>query len=58
MSTYNVIEYKDNYSKISGRLYQYTKDEPALSNDNVADFNCANNTNSFIFKSKNNRLKG
>ena len=31
---YNLIEYSDNYSKTSGRLYQYYKDEP---NDNIAD---------------------
>ena len=31
MSMYNLIEYSDNYSKISGRLWQYYKDEP---NDN------------------------
>ena len=31
---YNLIEYSDNYSKTSGSLYQYYKDE---SNDNIAD---------------------
>ena len=31
---YNLIEYSDNYSKTSGRLWQYYKDEP---NDNLAD---------------------
>ena len=34
MPMYNVIEYSDNYSKISGSLWQYYKDEP---NDNIAD---------------------
>ena len=34
MSMYNLIEYSDNYSKISERLWQYYKDEP---NDNLAD---------------------
>ena len=31
---YNLIEYSDNYSKISGSLWKYYKDEP---NDNLAD---------------------
>ena len=31
---YNLIEYSDNYSKTSGRLWQYYKDEP---NDNLTD---------------------
>ena len=30
----NLIEYSDNYSKTSGRLWQYYKDDP---NDNLAD---------------------
>ena len=34
MSMYNLIEYSDNYSKTSGNLWQYYKDEP---NDNIAD---------------------
>ena len=34
MSMYNLIEYSDNYSKTSGSLWQYYKDEP---NDNIAD---------------------
>ena len=41
MSVYNLIEYSDNYSKTSGSLWQYYKDDP---NDNVA--------NSESFKSK------
>ena len=31
---HNLIEYSDNYSKISGSLWQYYKDEP---NDNLAN---------------------
>ena len=31
---YNLIEYSDNYSKTSGSLWQYYKDDP---NDNIAD---------------------
>ena len=34
MPMHNLIEYSDNYSKTSGSLYQYYKDEP---NDNIAD---------------------
>ena len=34
MSMYNLIEYSYNYSKTSGSLWQYYKDEP---NDNIAD---------------------
>ena len=41
MPVYNLIEYSDNYSKTSGSLWQYYKDEP---NDNLA--------NSESFKSK------
>ena len=33
MSMYNLTEYSDNYSKTSGSLWQYYKDEP---NDNLA----------------------
>ena len=41
MSMYNLIEYSDNYSKTSGSLWQYYKDDP---NDNI--------TQSESFKSK------
>ena len=34
MSLYNLVEYKDNYSNISGSSWQYFKDEP---NNNSAD---------------------
>ena len=34
MPMYNLIVYSDNYSKTSGSLYQYYKDEP---NYNIAD---------------------
>ena len=34
MPMYNVIEYSDNYSKTSGSLWQYYKDDP---NDNLKD---------------------
>ena len=32
MKMYNLIEYSDNYSKTSGSLWQYYKDNP---NDNI-----------------------
>ena len=41
MPMYNLIEYSDNYSKKSRRLWHYYRDEP---NDNLAD--------SELFKSK------
>ena len=41
MPLYNLIEYSDNYSKTTGSLWQYYKDDP---NDNLA--------NSKSFKSK------
>ena len=34
MPVYNLIEYSDNYSKTSGSLWQYYKDDP---NNNIAD---------------------
>ena len=34
MPMYNLIEYSDNYSKTSGNLWQYYKDDP---NDNLTD---------------------
>ena len=34
MPMYNLIKYSNNYSKTSGSLWQYYKDEP---NDNLAD---------------------
>ena len=51
--TYNLIEYSDNYSKTSGSLWQYCKEIPAVNNDgNIVDFNGANATDSFNFKTK------
>ena len=53
---YNLIEYSDNYSKISGSLWQYFKEIPAINNvGNIADFNGANATDSLIFLKKKNR---
>ena len=52
MPMYNLIEFKDNYSKMSGILWQYCIDKPALANNNnITDFNEGNtDTNSFKIK--------
>ena len=53
MPMYNLIDYSDNYSKISGSLWQYCKEIPAVNNDGViVDFDGVNATNSFNFKTK------
>ena len=53
MAMYNLIEYSDNYSKTSGNLWQYCKEIPAVNNNgNIVDFNGANATDSFNFKTK------
>ena len=46
-------EYSDNYSKTSGILWQYCKGIPAVNNaGDIVDFNGANVTDSFNFKTK------
>ena len=53
MPMYNLIEYNDNYSTISGSLWQYCKEIPTADNaGNFVAFNGANATNSFTFKTK------
>ena len=53
MLMYNLIEYSDKYSKTSGSLWQYCKEIPAVNNEgNITDFNGANPTDSFNFKTK------
>ena len=53
MPMYNLIEYSDNYSKISGSLWQYCKEVPAVDNSgDITDLNGANATDSFNFKTK------
>ena len=50
---YNLIEYSDNYSKTSGILWQYYRDEPALTDaDAIANFHAADSSASFKFKQK------
>ena len=39
MPMYNLIEYSDNYSKTSGSLWQYYKDDP---NDSITNLNHLN----------------
>ena len=54
MPMYNLIEYSDVYSKTSGSLWQYYRDEPALdnnNNNNIIDFP-VNDNNSILFKFK------
>ena len=52
MSMYTLTEYNDAYSKTSGSLQRYYRDEPALDNNgNVIDFPDDGN-NSALFKSK------
>ena len=53
MPMYNLIVSSDNYSRTSGSLWQYCKDIPAVNNDdNFVNFNAANATDSFNFKTK------
>ena len=53
MPMYNLIVYSDNYSKSSGSLWQYCKEITAVNNEgNIVDFNGANATDSFNFKTK------
>ena len=53
MPMYNLIEYSDSYSKISGCLLQYCKDTPVVKNNNsIANFTENNLTDSFNVKVK------
>ena len=48
MPMYNLMEYIDNYSKESGSLCQYCRDEPALNNNGATvNFTDNNTTDSF-----------
>ena len=52
MSMYNLIESSDDYSKTSGSLWHYYRDEPYLNaNGAIADFP-ADSNNSALFKFK------
>ena len=54
MPMYNLVEYSDAYSKTSGNLWQYYRDQPVLDNNgNITDFlHDNNNSASFKFKQK------
>ena len=53
MPMYNLVEYSHNFSKTSESLWQYCKERPAVNNEsNTVDFNGANATDSFNFKTK------
>ena len=53
MPMYSSIECSDNYSKTSWNLLQYCKDIlGVINNGNIVNFNGANATDSFNFKSK------
>ena len=53
MPMYNLIESSNNYSKTSGSLWQYCNEIPAVDgNGTIVNFNGANATNSFNFKTK------
>ena len=53
MPTYNLTEYRDNYSKTSGSLWQYCKEIPAVNNDgNIVGFNGVNAAVSINSKTK------
>ena len=55
MPMYNLIEYRDNYVKTTGSLWQYCKDIPARNanaNDVITEFTEGNLTDSFNFKLK------
>ena len=52
MTMYNLIEYSDNYAKTAGSFWQYCKDIPARSNNEIVVFAEDNLTDSFNFKAK------
>ena len=52
MPMYNLIEYSNNYSEMSGSLWQYCKDIPAVDNNTIVNFTENNLTDSFNFKVK------
>ena len=50
---YKLIEYSDNYSNLSGNLWQYCKEIPVKNNaGDIVGFNEAYATDSFNFKTK------
>ena len=50
IAVYNLLEYSNNYSKSSGSLFQYYRDEPAVNNDGaIVGFADNHATDSFKF---------
>ena len=54
---YNLVDYSDNYSKTSGILWQYCRDEPAVNDNGEIAYSTEANaiTDLFTIKEKNNR---
>ena len=53
MPMFNLMKYSGNYSRKSERFWQYCKDIPAVNNNgDIVEFNGANATDSFNFKTK------
>ena len=53
MPMYNLIECRDNYSKISESLWRYYRDEPPLTDAGaITSFHAADHSDSFKFKQK------
>ena len=53
MPMYNLIEYSDDYLETLGSLWEYYRDEPALTDVGIiANFHAADNSASFKFKQK------
>ena len=49
MPTYNLIEYSDHHLKISGILWQFYRDVPAVyDNETIVDFTSGNSTTKSI----------
>ena len=48
---YNLIEYSDNYSDTSGRLWQFKRDEPTVAEAGNPYDVSTNNSSSFKYKS-------
>ena len=51
MPMHNLIEYSDNYSDISGSLWQFKRDESPVTNAGNPDNNSVDNSTSFKYKS-------
>ena len=49
---YDLIEYNDNYSKTSGILWQYYRDEPDLADDDAIANLTEGNSITNLFKTK------